>query len=267
MKSPRRTRHKSVGSRLVAVISDIHFDLHHVPTWHAFRQWHAEVRPWKTVVLGDFVDLGMMSHYAQEKGAKLHAIPQIKAFVKEANELRKECGDLVVVEGNHDERWSKFVGNLNAAALEGALGMSLREQCLLQGLDKRVEWFRETEKLYGLKVGQFWLRHGHNQGGRFGGGKHLAANRIMKNLGESEIIGHHHRVQMFCQTARGKTAVALVNGNMTVAHAYAKDADWQKGFSILELQGPKFDRATPHPVLIENGRFAWGGHTYDGNRR
>ena len=51
----------SIKSDVVAIISDIHFDLHHEPTWKAFRKWHADTKPAKTIVLGDFVDLGMMS--------------------------------------------------------------------------------------------------------------------------------------------------------------------------------------------------------------
>jgi len=77
-------------SQLVAIVSDIHFDLHDVPTWHAFRKWHKDVKPDKTVFLGDFIDLGMMSRYSQGKDDPLFAIPQIKAFIKE---IKRELTD------------------------------------------------------------------------------------------------------------------------------------------------------------------------------
>lgn len=252
-------------SKLVAVVSDIHFDLHDQPTWTAFRRWHTDVKPWMTVILGDFVDLGMMSSYVQEPGAKLQAIPQIKCFVQEVNALRPECTRLVVSEGNHDERWAKFVGGINPQVLEGALGMSLKEQCQLQGMADGVEWLKEAADERPFKVGQYWLRHGHNQAGRFGGGRHLAANRITKNLGESEIIGHHHRAQLFAQTAFGRTAVAIANPHMAGPQSYAKDPDWQKGFTIMELHAPDYERATAYPVVVDEGVFSWGGLTYDGN--
>lgn len=252
------------ASRIVAVVSDIHFDLHHESTWRAFRLWHAHVRPWKTVILGDFVDFGMLSKYVQEASAPIHALPQIRCFVKEANQLVQECGELVVVEGNHDHRWSKAIAALSAAAFKGAIGLSLREQCRFQGLDERVRWVIEDAHVSGVEIAQFILRHGHNQSGRFGGGKHLAANAIMKTLGQSTVMGHHHRAQMFCQTAFGKTSVAIANPCMTKEHEYAPGADWQRGFTVLELQAPRYEHATAYPVLIEKGKFAWGGRTYHG---
>ncbi len=254
-------------SRLVCIISDIHFDLHDGPTWRAFCKWHAMYKPWKTVILGDFVDLGMMSRYIQESDAQLHAIPQIQCFVKEANKLMANTDHLEVMEGNHDERWNKMVFGDAPHVLRDATGLTLREQCYAQGLDKAVHWIKESVETPYIKVGQFQLRHGHRQSGRFGGGKHLSANRLMKSLGRSEVFGHHHRLQMFCQTSDKVTAIAIANPCMTGDHEYASNADWQRGFTILELNAPKYVVATPYPVLIHKGRFSWGGHTFDGNLR
>ena len=256
---------KSATSRIVAVISDIHFDLHHEPTWRAFRAWHKEVKPWRTVILGDFVDLGMMSRYVQEPDAPLHAIPQIQCFVREANALAKECGSLVIVEGNHDERWARILMGVAPHVLNGAVGLSLKDQCIGQGLTRSVEWIRESNKCLGYRVGQFLLRHGHRQSGRFGGGKHLAANALAKSMGQSVIFGHFHQGQLFCQTAQGRTAIAIANPSMTVNHDYAQDPSWQRGFSIVEVfDTGKQLHAQAYPLIVEGGIFAWGGKVYDG---
>lgn len=256
---------KTQASKIVAVVSDIHFDLHHEPTWRAFRKWHKEAKPYRTVILGDFLDLGMMSRYTQGMDDPTAAIPQIKEFIVEANALLKECKELVIVEGNHDERWTKLVLGNVPSVFKGALGLTLEEQCYAQGLSKKVKWIREDTVNKGLQCGPFVLRHGHNQSGRFGGGKHLAANRIMKSLGQSEVFGHHHRLQMFCQTSRGRTAVAVSNPCMTGDHEYLKDPDWQRGFTILELYGPDNAYGTAHPILVQDGVFALGGKVFDGN--
>ncbi len=257
-----------VRSQIVAIVSDIHFDLHDVPTWRAFRKWHTIVKPDKTVMLGDFLDLGMMSRYTQGKDDPLYAVPQIKCFVKEANALALECGELVILEGNHDERWSRYVAGAAPHVLKDALGLTLKDQCLAQGLNPDMTWHREDMEFKGVPCGPFILRHGHNQSGRYGGGKHLAANRIQKSLGQSEVFGHHHRAQMHCQTAHGKTAIAIANPSMTKDHDYAKDPDWQRGFTILEIfEDPSGEFcATPHVVVMQNGRFAYGRTVYDGNR-
>jgi predicted phosphodiesterase len=255
----------STKSDVVAIVSDIHFDLHHEATWRAFRKWHADVRPAKTVILGDFVDLGMMSRYVQEVNAALHAIPQIKMFVREVNELSKEAKEVIVVEGNHDERWSKTIFGVAPAALRGALGLTLHDQCRAQGLNKNVKWLREDTITRGVRCGPFILRHGHNQQSRFGGGKHLAANRLGKTMGLSEVFGHHHKAQVFCQTSLGRTAVAVANPCMTGDHEYNKDPDWQRGFTILELYGPDKCYANPFLVIMNEGHFAYNGKVYDGN--
>jgi len=261
------SKKKNKKSEIVAIVSDIHFDLHDVPTWKAFRYWHKDVRPDKTVILGDFLDLGMVSRYTIGKEQPLYAIDQVKCFVEEANSLEKECNELIVVSGNHDERWDKYVhGNL-PFVLKDSLGLTIKDQCYAQGLSKKVSWVQEDLTVKGVKCGPYMLRHGHNQQkGRFGGGKHLAANRVAKTLGQSEIFGHFHRAQMFCQTASGKTAVAISNPCMTGNHEYDFDPDWQRGFTVLELYGPNKKYATPYVILIDNGCFSYGGKIYDGNK-
>lgn len=254
------TTTKTQHAKVIAIASDIHFDLHDVAAWRSFKQWHREIKPWRTILLGDLVDLGMLGKYPQGANDPVYAIEQVKCMVREVNQLAQHS-DVTIMSGNHDERWERVV--LGAGpALRGALGLTLHDQAKLHGLDKRVKWTREDTKEVGIRIGQFLLRHGHKQSGRFGGGKHLAANRIMKSLGGSEVFGHHHRAQMFCQTADGRTAIALANPCLTGPHEYAGDADWQRGFTILELDAPHFKRATPHIIVMEDGRFSYGGKTY-----
>lgn len=263
----RRKKTQLAGkSEVIAIVNDIHFDLHDVPTWKAFRKWHAAVKPSKTVILGDFLDLGMVSRYSVGKDDPMFVIPQIKCFVTEMNAIVKDCGELVIVEGNHDERWSKYVLGDRPYTLRGALGLTLKEQCYSQGLTKKATWLREDTKIRGVRCGPFLLRHGHNQSKGFGGGgKHLAANRIMKSLGDCEIFGHHHRAQLYCQTAQGKTAIAIANPCMTGDHDYNVDPNWQRGFTVLDLYGPGNKFATPHLIISQEGHFSYNGIIYDGN--
>jgi predicted phosphodiesterase len=253
-------------AEVVAIVNDIHFDMHDVPTWRAFRKWHKDVRPSKTVILGDFLDLGMVSRYAIGQDDPLFVIPQIKCFVQEANELIKECKELVVVEGNHDDRWRRYVLGSIPYTLKGSIGLTLKEQCFAQGLTTKVKWVCEDVKVRGVQCGPFLLRHGHNQSKGFGGGgKHLAANRIMRSLGDNEIFGHFHRAQMHCQTAQGKTAIAIANPCMTGDHSYDIDPNWQRGFTVLDLYGPGNKYATAHLIVSQDGHFSYNGVVYDGN--
>lgn len=261
----KKTAYKG-KSEVVAIVNDIHFDLHDVPTWTAFKMWCKDHKPDKVVVLGDFLDLGMVSRYSIGKDDPLFVIPQIACFVKEMDELVKYCKKLIIVEGNHDERWDKYILGERGYALKGALGLSLRDQCYAQGLTSKATWVREDVKTKGVQVGPFLLRHGHNQSRGFGGGgKHLAANRIMKSLGDNEVFGHHHRAQIHCQTAQGKTAIAIANPCMTGDHNYNPDPNWQRGFTVLDCYGPDNKYATPHLVIAQDGHFSYNGTIYDGN--
>lgn len=255
---------RSRASKIHAICSDIHFDLHDPAAWAAFRAWHSDIHPHRTVILGDFLDFGMLSRYVQHPEDPVFAIPQIRMFVREANALALEAGQVWVLEGNHDERWDKILG-VNPQFLRGAKGLSLEDQCRAQGLSPHVIWRREDLKYRGVPVGPFNLRHGHKQSGRFGGPKHVAANRLQKTMGQSEVVGHHHRAQLMCQSAYGRTAISIANPALTGPHHYAPDADWQSGFTVLETFGEKDQHCTPHLVVFSEGAFAWNGKVYDGN--
>lgn len=249
------------NARVTFVVGDIHFDLHHKGAWEAFVQCVRECQPDEVVINGDFVDLGMLSRYRQGENEPLNAIAQIQCFVAEMKRIEPYTKKLTVIEGNHDERWGKIFSGVPAESLRGAKGLSMKEQCFAHGLPESVNWISESASIRGYQVGKYLIRHGHKQGSRFSSPQHIAATRINKSNGQSEIVGHHHRAQLFCRTAGGITAVGIAAPCMTGDHEYAPDADWQRGFVVIE-QGERV--ATAYPVVCErNGSFAWAGRVYD----
>lgn len=249
------------NSKITFIVGDIHFDLHHREGWEAFVQCVKDTEPDQIVINGDFLDLGMLSRYRQGEDDPVNAIEQVKCFVTEMKRLAGSTKKLVVIEGNHDERWSKLTHGVPATALKGAIGLSLKEQCYAQGLPAETVWISESNTSRGYQVGKFLVRHGHKQGSRYSP-QHIAAQRINKSNGSSEIVGHHHRAQLFCRTAGGVIAVGIASPCMTGAHDYAIDADWQRGFVIVE-QFEKTD--TAYPIIMDDrGSFCWAGRAYDG---
>ncbi len=253
-------------SKLVFVASDIHFDLHDPSTWRAFSACAKRVQPDEIILAGDVIDFGMLHHHFKP-GMRdpINAIEQITCAVREINSLREYTKRLRFLAGNHEERWDKYIHGPTPFVLEGAKGLRLHDQLLAQGLRPDVEWVEEGKGTMGIRVGPFMIRHGHMQSGRFGGGEHLAANRIKKNNGQSELFGHFHRGQLMVYTAFGRDTTCIANPCMTGYHDYAGHSNWQRGFTALELHAPDFERATAYPVLSTNGVFSWGGYTYDGN--
>jgi predicted phosphodiesterase len=249
------------NSKVTFVVGDIHFDLHHKEGWEAFVQCVKDSEPDQIVINGDFIDLGMLSRYRQGEDDPLNAIEQVKCLVREVQRLVPFTKRLVVIEGNHDERWGKVMHNVPATALKGAVGLSLKEQCYAQGLPKEVVWISESNSSRGYQVGKFLVRHGHKQGSKTSP-QNIASQRINKSNGQSEIVGHHHKAQLFCRTAGGVIATAIAAPCLTMDHDYAVDADWQRGFVVIE----QYDRIdTAYPIVMNNrGSFCWAGRAYDG---
>ena len=241
--------------------------MHDVPTWNAFCKFAKDAKPDLILGNGDLIDFNMLSNFPQEADASLHAIDQIISMAEHVNPLLKYAKNVKFLQGNHDDRWNKIVGGSLDPRLKGARGLSLKDQCYNQGLDKRVEWVDADMTGHGVKLGPFQIRHGDKQcKGRFGGGKHLCATRLANSMGQSEIFGHFHRAQMFCQTSHDRgDIIVIANPCMTGDHDYSFDPNWQRGFTIVELYGPDNIYATAHLIVVNKGHFAFGGKVYDGN--
>ncbi|MBK8173206.1 MAG: metallophosphoesterase [Sandaracinaceae bacterium] len=251
-------------SSLTCIVSDIHFPHTMEAEWASFREFHREVRPETTIIGGDFLDLNQMSSFTQDANASIYIIPEIQQFVAEANALAKECGTLYIVEGNHEARWNRFLEPV-AAKLRGAIGLTLKAQCIAQGLTPRAIWRKESAADRGIKIQQFVFRHGDKDFGRYGGGKHAASALIDKGYGgESAIVGHLHQCQMIARRRTDQEVlIALCNGTFEKPADYAPANSWIYGFTLVEKCSDKW--GTPHPIVIEKGCFAYGGRVYDGN--
>lgn len=255
-------------SHLVAVVSDVHFPNQHVAGWATFREWHAEHKPKLTIVLGDMLDLGMLSVYPQGSEDPVYVVDQIRLAVREINGLAAEAGRVIYVPGNHSERWEKALIGKNAQALRGAIGLSLKEQLYAQGLSPEVRWVEESGTNAGVWIGRRCLlaRHGHKQAGRFGTAN-VSAKLLRETPGVSTIVGHHHRAQFQCQTVLGKTHFAMANPHLSGSHEYNPSPDWQRGFTAMYFYGRSrlrdCEHFTPYTVVMDDaGRFVYNGKVY-----
>jgi hypothetical protein len=263
-KAPRSAPVHETRSRLAVIASDIHFNAECPKSWASFVEFVEWARPHLLILDGDLIDATMLGRF--EKGASdpHHVAPEIDRLVAEANRLRRLCDRLVIIPGNHDLRIERAIQGEFAQALLGVKGLTFEEICRNHGMDSSIEWSYQRGNTRGVMVGQFLIRHGHREGGRFGAGKHVAANMLAKTMGQSSVCGHVHRAQMFCARNGEREAIGIVNPCLTGDHEYANgpDADWQRGFTILELDAPRYDRATPHVIVMRDGVFSFGGRTF-----
>lgn len=254
----------------VCIFSDVHFNNHHGTAWQAFRKWHHKHKPTLTVALGDIVDLGAISRYDQGMEDEAFVVPQIQMAVKELNSISTECGRLIMIPGNHEERWEKALFGSKAMHLKGTIGLSLREQFYSQGLNPSVDWVTENSECPGLFVAKnaVLIRHGHRSAGSWGV-KNVASTLLTQYPTISTVVGHHHRAQLGCRTVLGKTVFGIANPHLSGTHGYAgASPDWQRGFTVLEFYGRSRLREcelfTPYIVVMDDrGRFSWKGEIYE----
>lgn len=253
----------------VFIVSDIHFDNHHPGAIRAVEQAIMDLRPTLLVVDGDLVDLASLSlKYEMEADAQVFAIRQVKMAVDWLNRMRQYVQRVIVLPGNHEERWERLIFGKKAPMLKDAKGLTLREQFYAQGLHESVRWVSETHGVPGVWLGKqaVLVRHGHKQA-RGWGAQDIAGKMLRETPGVSQVIGHHHRAQLRFQTVFDRTVFAVANPHLSGDHDYSVHPDWQRGFTILEFFGRQRLRdcvhVTPHLcVMDERGRFSYGGKTY-----
>lgn len=253
-------------SKLVAIVSDIHFPHHNKAAWAAFKKWVRINKPYRIIIDGDVIDAESVSRFSKDIHSDPYLVNEIKLCVSELNWLHKYCKNIDMMEGNHCARLFLKLKDTLGYAAKGLKGLTLEEQLYAHGLNPDIKYYKESVKFKGIMVGGVLIRHGDRQaGGRFGHGKHVAAARLEKSMGQDEVIGHTHRLQMFTKTGIDKTAFAISNGCMSNDHPYNLTPDWQKSFVILEVYGSHDEYCTPYPVLIRKGKFSWAGTVYSGN--
>jgi hypothetical protein len=217
---------------------------------------------------GDIVDLGSISRFPSEPDVSIYVVDEMKYAASEINALH---GYKVLIDGNHEARWSKALIADKAPQFHGAKGLTFSEQMYAQGLDRETtKWVFETPTNHGLFLGRgdatTLIRHGDHQHPR--GGKHVAASVLDRSPHYNIVIGHVHRAQMFCKTSVSKTRFSIANPTMKQPQPYAKDGDWQMGFTVLRFYGGttlrKCKRVTPQVVLMHSdGSFCVDGNVYD----
>lgn len=254
----------------VCLLSDVHFDVHHAALWENFCRWHKEHRPELTVCMGDVVDLGMISKYAQGPGEPANAVEQVVVATEQLNRIAKSTGRLVCMKGNHDERWEKAVAGEHGPELTGAKGLRLEDQFYAQGLSQAVKWIHESKMVPGLILGRnaALLQHGHKGMAKPAGTKYLAAGQLAEISSMSSVRGHLHRAQLMCRTELGRTITAIAMPHMSGYHEYCGgNPNWQRGFAELTFYGRSRLRDcqffTSSIVIADSkGAFAYNGKLY-----
>lgn len=256
-----------MSSVRTAIISDVHIPLQHQSSYRAFFEWLEVSSVDHLVLLGDMVDLAGIGRF-EKHGDEILPADEIKALVAEINKLSRFAKRVTYSMGNHEQRYDRFIRGANPHMVKGLKGLTFRDQCTAMGLHPSVVWHEESVAVGPLKVGNFILRHGHVGSGRFGSGINPAHTALKKTYGYNLIEGHHHRADYATATAFGKLVTCIANPCLASNQDYAGvNANWQRGFTVLEQDSKRPDVATPYLVVMDDGVFSWGGRTFGLKKR
>jgi len=263
-----------VSVHKVIIASDVHFGAESRDSLISFWRFLVDTKPSLLVLAGDIVDLQAISKYDPEDDSPHEVISEIKQAVTFINAtVRQQKIPVYILSGNHEDRWKKAIVGSRAVALRGAKGLTLHEQFTAQGMDQSVRWVDEKPGVPGLFVGKraILIRHGHVQSGKYSSAKSVPDKLLRQTPTVSTLVGHHHRGGFLAQTILGQTVYGIANPHLSSDHAYNPNANWQRGFTLLEFYGASRLRDcvkfTPHVILLDSDNsFCYGGKVYNSKR-
>lgn len=246
-----------------AVFHDIHLPEIDWPTWRCAKQWIAAYRPERLLLGGDIFDLETMGRFEQGGDRDPQVLPELRAGVRELNDVIACADETTYLLGNHEKRWWNTLCGNAPRQLQGLVGLSFAEQLYAQGLDPRCSIIEEKAGWPGVAIGHVYFRHGDHD--FKGGGPIHVAHKLLGEEGGSASIGHVHRTQLWVQGRPGRrTEYGMTGGTMQRQPKWGTRCRWSRGWQAFEVDD-ETGYAHPYPILCEAGRVAWGGQVFDGN--
>jgi len=234
-------------------VSDLHApyqDPHCMKIIEDFSRWF---KPQKVFILGDLVDFYQLSKFDKNPCRMDNLQDDIDSARSELERIRSANpkADIVLFEGNHEARLTKWLWNHPEVA--SLRNLSIQELLTLHKYD--IKW------VGGLEVylyHDFALEHG-NIVRKFSA---YTARGMMERNGVSGISGHTHRMGTHYHTDLGGDFVWVENGCLCDRHPdYVKNPDWQNGFSVGFFKKAN-SRFTVDQICIPDGKCVYSGREF-----
>lgn len=216
--------------RKVGVISDIHVPSHDKQALEAALIFLKKQGIDTLVINGDFMDLYEISAHDKDKLRKITFGDELEEGRIILGQIREYFGsgvNIVYQEGNHEERYNRFLPSQLAG--DKVRGSTMREQL---ELDKyNIVW---VDKRRGIDLGKLRIFHGHEMRAS---GVNATRAMIVKAL-DNVLVGHLHRQQELMKPRlRGDYIGAWVTGCLCdKTPFYAVTNEWTTGFALVDVE-------------------------------
>ncbi len=244
-----------VTSSRTGIISDMHWPFHDVKKDKDGKFYgsyltaleHLKQSNIGTLVInGDAMDCYQLSrHEKLEKHRDFSwELDVARAMLRYLREFFGDKVRIIYREGNHEERFAKYLAN-QAGALQGVV--DLHTLLGLSGLG--IEWVGEKRK---LSIGKLWVDHGHEW---FGSGGVNPARAYRMKANDNILLGHVHRTtfDMVKRPLDGSFFAGWTMGCLCDLNPlYAPRNAWNHGVCTVDLE--KTGEFTINNRIILNGK-------------
>lgn len=245
--------------KIMLVTSDHHIPHHNKSALKAVLQLMSDIKFDINVILGDFYDAGLISHWNANKRRTLECQRLKKDYIicntilDEMDKLLPSNCEKHYLFGNHDGTW--FDDLLESMPqLEGMVEP-------ISGLKLKERGYKTYSYNEIIPFGRLNLTHGI----------YCGTNPIKKHLDELKVnimFGHTHQLgMMFSSSPAREIAFSGYNtgclSDLSPDYMKNRPHAWTHGFAIVYLYpNGYFD---VNLIRIINGRFIYAGKIYDGN--
>ena len=268
IKPKRRILRPDSNLGYVVQWSDTHYPHIDRVAERAVLQFSKDWMPDTHVFIGDCLDLSSISRWSKKAFIEQYTDPVINSFIEFGNALEairkiNPNSRLIWIWGNHDERLDAFVQEFPAwrGIADDVVGL-IKQYGKTDVIDD-VEIVRIEDIEDDFTIGKMHYYHGTRSN------KHVAA-AMVEAYDESITFGHSHTMQSFAKSKRGQFRMGFCIGNMVsrAGRKYTKGSpfSWVTGFAFMEYNKHSGE-FTQHLLPIVNGKFRFGGKTYDGNKK
>jgi hypothetical protein len=245
----------------VLVQPDTHVPEHDEVAVNAFLKFADWYKPHGYVNLGDFMEMGSVSHWDPKDARPRRFVPEVKAAKELLGRIDKALGPQCIYKrfliGNHEDWLEQYLITRMSEVYDGIeeVGVNLRVQDFLglKDLGYRVIPLNEI-----LRLGELHFIHG------FYTNIHHAKKHL-EVFGCNLMYGHLHDVQSYSGVSVKGVHESMSIGCLRLLNApfmKGRPNNWSHAFAIIEYRiDGTYTRLVP---LIVDGKFSFYGKVFDG---